>query len=85
MFRTNRTSSKRQDLQNEFDKACNESLRIDQEERERKEYVEKSILLQERRKTTMPVEPDIEEDHVVISMRHPVLGTKRRLFRRDVK
>ena len=33
----------------------------------------------------MPVEPGIEDDHVVISMRHPVLGTKRRLFRGDAK
>ena len=79
------TSSKRQELQNEIDKADNESLRIDQKERERKEYMEKAILLQERRKARTPVEPDIEEDHVVISIRHPALGTKRRLFRGDAK
>ena len=67
------TSSKRQELQNEIDKTYNESLGIDQEERERKECMEKAILLQERRKTRMPVEPGIEDDHVVISIRHPVL------------
>ena len=39
------TSSKREELQNEIDKAYNESLRIDQEERERKEYMEKSNLI----------------------------------------
>ena len=33
----------------------------------------------------MPVEPDIEDDHVVISIRHPALGTKRRLFEGDAK
>ena len=33
----------------------------------------------------MPVEPDIEDDHAVISIRHPLLGTKRRLFRGDAK
>ena len=79
------TSSKREELQNEIDKAYNESLRIDQEERERKEYMEKAILLQERRKARMPVEPDIEDDHVVISIRHPQLGTKRRLFKGNAK
>ena len=67
------TSSKRQELQNEIDKTYNESLGIDQEEKERKECMEKAILLQERRKARMPVEPGIEDDHVVISIRHPVL------------
>ena len=47
--------------------------------------MEKAILLQERRKARMPVEPDIEDDHVVISIRHPQLGTKRRLFRGNAK
>ena len=79
------TSSKRQELQNEIGKAYNESLGTDQEERERKEYMEKAILMQERRKARMPAEPGIEDDHVVISIRHPVLGTKRRLFRGDSK
>ena len=79
------TSNKRQEPQNEIDKAYNESLGIDQEERVRKEYKEKAVLLQERRKARMPVEPGIEDDHVVISIRHPVLGTKRRLFRGDAK
>ena len=78
-------SRKRQELQNEIDKAYNESLRIDQKERERKEYMEKAILLQERRNVRMPVEPDIEDDHVVILIRHPVLGTKRRLLRGEAK
>ena len=53
--------------------------------REKKEYMEKAILLLERRKVRMPVEPDIEDDHVVTSMRHPVLGTKRRLLRGEAK
>ena len=79
------TSSKHQELQKHIDKAYNESLRIDQEERERKEYMEKAISMQERRKARMPAEPDIEDDHVVISIRHPVLGTKRRLLRGDEK
>ena len=79
------TSTKRQELQNEIDKAYNESPRIDQEERERKEYMEKAILLWQRRKARMPVESGIEDDHVVISIRRPVLGTKRRLFRGDAK
>ena len=79
------TSSKRQELQNEIDKAYNESLGIYQEERERKEYMEKAILLQERRKVRMLVEPGIEDDHVVILIRHLVLGTKRRFFRGDAK
>ena len=79
------TSSKRQEPQNEIDKAYDESLGIDQEERERKKYKEKAVLLQERRKARMPVEPGIEDDHVVILIRHPVLGTKRRLFRGDAK
>ena len=46
--------------------------------------MEKTILLQERRKARVPVEPDIEDDHV-ISIRHPALRTKRRLFRGDAK
>ena len=33
----------------------------------------------------MHVKSHIEDDHVVISMLHPLLGTKRRLFRGGAK
>ena len=43
---------------------------IDQEEIEKKKYIEKAILLHESRKERIPAESDIEDDHVVISIRH---------------
>ena len=40
-----------------------------------------AIILQNKRKSRVREEPDLREENLVISIRHPHLGTQRRIFR----
>ena len=81
------TSIERRNLADEREHAYNESLRIDKAKEEQcmKKH-EKEIhaaQLQDHRRSRVQPEPSLYEDHVIISIRHPDLGTVRRIFKVD--
>ena len=79
------TTTERQRIQREIQNSYDESLIADQEKDEKQDRIERSLSLQQIRKNRVPQEPDIQEDHIVMSIRHSALATRRRIFRSDAK
>ena len=77
-------SSTRQELRNEIDRAFQESLEIDRRKECERIAAEERLStlneLKEIRKSRVPAEPSLSEDHVTITIRHPTEGAKTRLF-----
>ena len=71
------TTTERQRIQREIQNSYDESLIADQEKDEKQDRIERSLSLQQIRENRVPQEPDIQEDHIVMSLRHPVLATRR--------
>ena len=79
------TTTERQRIQREIQNLYVESLIADQEKDEKQDRIERSLSIQQIRKNRVPQEPGIQEDHIVTSIRHPALATRRRIFRGDAK
>ena len=79
------TTTERQRIQREIQNSYDESLIADQEKDEKQDRIERSLSLQQIRKNRVPQEPDIQEDHIVMPIRHSALATRRRIFRSDAK
>ncbi|XP_057311866.1 uncharacterized protein LOC130649582 isoform X2 [Hydractinia symbiolongicarpus] len=79
----------RERLRQEINDAYQQSLEIDQRKENQKEQEEiknqRQADLKERRLSFVLPEPGVDEDHVVISVRHPHIGNKVRLFRTGSK
>ena len=74
------TRTERQLIQREILNSYDESLIADQEKDEKRGRIERSLSLQQIRKNRVPQEPDIQEDHTVMSIRHPALATRRLIW-----
>ena len=79
------TTNERQRIQREIQNSYVESLIVDQEKDEKLDRIERSLLLQKIKKNRVPQEPDIQEYHIVMSITHPALPTRRRVFRSDAQ
>ena len=75
------TTTVRQGIQREIQTSNDESLIAEQEKDEKRDRIER----QQIRKNRVPQEPDVQDDHIVISIRHPALATRHRIFRDDAK
>ena len=75
------SSSEREKLHSEIAQALEESERIDKEADDKKEHEE----IRQRRRSRVPPEPALSEDHIVMSVQHPTLGIKRRVFPADIQ
>ena len=75
------TATVRERIQWEIQNSYDESLIVDQEKDEKRDRIERRQV----RKNRLPQEPDIQEDHIVMSIWHPGLTTRRRIFRADTK
>ena len=75
------TTTVRQRIQREIQTSYDESLIAEQEKDEKRDQIER----QQIRKNRVPQEPDVQDDHIVISIRHPALATRHRFFRDDAK
>ena len=74
------SSSEREKLQNEIAQALEESQKIDREADMKAEENKEKREIQQRRRSRVPPEPSLSEDHIVMSVEHPTLGIKRRVF-----
>ena len=83
------TSADRETIRGQQEKEYEESLAVDQsKEQERlkkEETLRKQLYLQEARKARVPMEPSINEQCAVISVRHVVLGIQKRKFKTTEK
>ena len=83
------TSADRETIRGRQEKEYEESLAVDQsKEQERlkkEETLRKQLYLQEARKARVPMEPSINEQCAVISVRHVVLGIQKRKFKTTEK
>ena len=79
------TTTERQRIQREIQNSYDKSLIADQEKDEKRDRIERSLLLQQIRKNRVQQKSDIQQDHIVTSIRHPALATRRRTFRGDAK
>ena len=83
------SSAEREQLRNEIEKVVKESEELDRLKEERKRHLEKQdkkskerkLHLQAMRKSRLSLEPGLEEEHYVISVRHPEFGLVTRLFK----
>ena len=83
------TTEQRVALNNEIQRAYDESLeadrekdRIDQEEKREQDRLQD---LMHTRKAKLKPEPELTDDHIVIAIRHPELGHKSRLFQTETR
>lgn len=81
------TSSERKVLAEDINRAFELSLAKDKQKDEakkiadeEKEMTVRELDLQKERKMRVPAEPSLEDPHAVISVRHPSMGTIRRIF-----
>ena len=83
------TSADRETIRGQQEKEYEESLAVEQsKEQERlkkEETLRKQLYLQEARKARVPMEPSINEQCAVISVRHVVLGIQKRKFKTTEK
>ena len=83
------TSADRETIRGQQEKEYEESLAVDQsKEQERlkkEETLRKQLYLQEARKARVPMEPSVNEQCAVISVRHAVLGIQKRKFKTTEK
>ena len=79
------TITERQRIRREIENSYDETLSANQEKDEKRDRIERSLSLQQIRKSRVPQEPDIQEDHIVMLIRHPALEKRRRIFRGDAK
>ena len=75
------TTTVRQRIQREIQTSYDESLIAEQEKDEKRDQIEGQQIRQNR----VLQEPDVQDDHIVISIRHPALATRHRIFRDDAK
>ena len=64
----------------EYRLALEEDQRKEKEQNMEKEAAREKEALREERKARVPNEPQIDEDHIVVCVRHPDLGTITRAF-----
>ena len=57
-----------------------EDQRKEKEQKKKEEIAREKEALREKRKASVPNEPQIDEDHIVVCVRHPNLGTITRAF-----
>uniref|UniRef100_A0A7M6DLE0 UBX domain-containing protein n=1 Tax=Clytia hemisphaerica TaxID=252671 RepID=A0A7M6DLE0_9CNID len=74
------SSQERKDLKEEIDDALRKSEAADWEKANKSKDEEVLKKLQQDRLSRVLPEPELIEEHTVISVRHKTLGTKRRLF-----
>jgi len=67
-------SADRSTLVAEQDREYQQSLQIDQQKETKTKNEQRLANLIADRKRKVPVEPSLEEDHVIIRIRHPILG-----------
>ena len=77
------TSEERQAIVKEIENAVKESERIDKLKDKEKELLTEANSLLLLRKSRVYPEPDVSEDVLVISVRHPDFGTLRRIYHHD--
>ena len=65
------TTTVRQRIQREIQTSYDESVIVEQEKDEKRDQIERHQI----RKNRVPQEPDVQDDHIVISIRHPALAT----------
>ena len=75
------TTTVRQRIQREIQTSYDESLIAEQEKDEKRDQIEGQQIRQNR----VLQEPDVQDDHIVISIRHPALTTRHQFFRDDAK
>ena len=82
------STAERERLRTEIERALAESIEKDKKKEELQNKEEEKREHQEirrRRRSRVLPEPDLSEDHIVMSVQHPTLGLRRRVFPADVK
>ena len=74
------TSQERSQLREEQDKTYHESVALNtKKNNDRKQLLEQEVL-RSARATRVPAEPNIEAEHVIVSVRHLSLGVVSHMF-----